>query len=159
MRPLDLRLAPAQDQDQDQDQNLVLALVLVLVLGLVAMVVAEGLLRPRRGRSAPKQLVPQLPPVSHRPALEDCCQMGLDLTNSLIRCRLPTLDDIQKEARANSLSWMKEDDDFIVGGAGLTMYTFSILDRVILPLAGLLTYLWRMIGMEALERCRHEKRS
>ena len=85
--------------------------------------------------------------------------MGLDLTNSLIRCLLPTLDEIQKEARANSLSWMKEDDDFIVGGAGLTMYIFSILDIVIVSLAGLSTYRWWMIGIKTLERCRHEKRS
>lgn len=65
--------------------------------------------------------------------------MGPDLTSSLIRCLLPTLDEIRKEARANSLRWTREDDDFIIGGAGLTMHIFSILDIVILSLAGLST--------------------
>lgn len=127
MRPPDLQPAPAQDQD----------LVLVLVLDLVAMVVAEGLLQPRQGRSATKHMALLLRRVSCHPAPEDRCRMGRHLTNSHIRCLLPTLENIQKQARANSLTWMKEDDDLVVGGAGLAMYIFSILDIVNLSLAGL----------------------
>ena len=81
----------------------------------------------------------------------------LPIPSSGASCRL--LKEVQDEACANSLRWINRVDGFIVGGAGLTMYIFSILDTVILSLAGLSTYRWRMIGMNRLERCRHEEES